>query len=57
MVGKDSDEIGSGLITGRFQGIVVELLDAVLNFEVDLGASQSTVDTRGSFCRVATKEV
>lgn len=56
LVGQDLDEVRTGLVTGRLEGIVVELLDAVTDFVVDLGAGQSTVDTRSCLCGVATKE-
>lgn len=56
LVGKDLDEIGTGLVTGRLEGVVVELLDAVGNASVDLRSCESTVDTGSSLGRVSTKE-
>lgn len=56
LVGQDLDEVGTGLVTGRLEGILVELLDAVANLVVNLGAGQGTVDTRGGLCGVATEE-
>jgi len=56
LVSKDLDEVGSGLITGRLQGVIVELLYAVLNLVVDLSSGQSTVDAGGGLGRVTTKE-
>jgi hypothetical protein len=56
LVCEDFDEIGTSLVSGRFQGVIVELLDAVLDAEIDLCAGESTVDTGGGLCGVATKE-
>jgi hypothetical protein len=56
LVGKDLDEVGSGLVTGRLQGVIVELLYAVLNLVVDLSSGQGTVDTGGGLGRVTTEE-
>lgn len=50
LVCEDFDEVGTSLVSGGFQGIIVELLHAILNTEINLGASESTVDTRGSLC-------
>lgn len=57
LVGQDFDEIGSSLVTSRFQGIFVELFDTVTDLVFNLSSGKSSVDTRGSFGRVATKEV
>jgi len=56
LVGQDLDQLGTGLVTGGLEGIVVELLDAVLDAEIGLGASESTVDTGGGLGRVTTEE-
>lgn len=56
LVGQDLDEIGTGLITGRLEGIIVELLDAVADLVINLSAGQGTVDTRGGLGRVTTEE-
>lgn len=56
LVGEDLDEIRASLVTSRLEGIVVELLDAVADVVVDLGAGQGTVDTGGSLGRVTTEE-
>jgi hypothetical protein len=47
LVGEDLDEFRAGLVTSRLEGILVEGLDAVGNAEVDLGASEGTVDAGG----------
>ncbi len=56
LVGEDLDEVRAGLVTGRLEGILVELLDAVLDLVVDLGAGQGTVDTGCGLCGVAAEE-
>jgi hypothetical protein len=56
LVGQDLDQVRTGLVTGRLEGIFVELLDTVLDAEIDLGASESTVDTGGGLGRVTTEE-
>lgn len=56
LVGQDLDQVGTGLVTGGLEGIFVELLDAVLDAEIGLGASESTVDTGGGLGRVTTEE-
>lgn len=56
LVGEDLDEVRASLFTSRLEGIVVELLDAVADVVVDLGAGQGTVDTGGSLGRVTTEE-
>ena len=50
LVCEDFDEIRASLITGGFQCVIVELLDTVSDIEVDLGASESTVDTGRGLC-------
>lgn len=45
LVGENLDQVGPGLVTSRLEGVVVELLDAVANGVVDLGARQGTVDS------------
>ena len=57
LVGENFDQIWSGLISGRFQCVVVELLYAVLDLVVDLGSGKSSVDAGGGFGGVATEEV
>jgi hypothetical protein len=56
LVGQNLDEVGAGLITGGLEGVLVELLDAVGNAEVGLGASEGTVDTGGGLGGVTTEE-
>jgi hypothetical protein len=56
LVGQDLDQLGTGLVTGGLEGIFVELLDTVLDAKIDLGASESTVDTGGGLSRVTTEE-
>jgi hypothetical protein len=53
LVGQDLDEFGASKITGGFEGVVIELLDAVFDVEGDLGACQSTIDARRGLGRVA----
>lgn len=50
LVCEDFDEVGTSLVSGGLHGIIVELLHAILNTEINLGASESTVDTRGGLC-------
>lgn len=57
LVCEDLDQIGTCLVTGRLEGIIVELLDTVANLKIDLSSGKSAVDARGSFGRVATEEV
>jgi hypothetical protein len=56
LVGEDLDEVGACLVTGRLEGIIVELLDAVCNSGVYLCAGESTVDARSGLCGVAAEE-
>lgn len=56
LVCQDLDQVGAGLVTGGLESIFVELLDAVLDAEIGLGASESTVDTGGGLGRVTTEE-
>jgi len=56
LVCEDLDEVGAGLVAGRLEGVVVELLDAVLDAVVDLGAREGAVDAGRGLCRVAAKE-
>lgn len=56
LVSEDLDEVWSGLVTGRLQCIFIKLLNAVLNFVIDLGSGQGTVDARGGLGRVTTEE-
>ena len=57
LVGKDFDEVWSGLISSGLDGVVVELLDGVANGVIDLGSSEGAVDAGGGFGGVATEEV
>jgi hypothetical protein len=50
LVCEDFDEVRASLVTGGFQCVIIELLDTVSDIEVDLGASESTVDTGGGLC-------
>ena len=56
LVGQDLDEVGTGLVTGGLEGIIVKLLDAVGNADLNLCPCKGTVDTGGSLGRVSTKE-
>lgn len=56
LVGEDLDQVGTGLVTGRLEGILIELLDGVANLVVNLGAGEGTVDTGGGLGRVTTEE-
>lgn len=56
LVGQNLDQVGTGLVTGGLEGIFVELLDAVLDAEIGLSASERTVDTGGGLGRVTTEE-
>lgn len=53
LVGQDLDEFGASKITSGFEGVVIELLDAVFDVEGDLGACQSTIDAGRGLGRVA----
>jgi hypothetical protein len=57
LVCQDLDEIRSGFVAGGLEGIFVELLDAVANLVINLGAGECTVDARSGLGRVATKEI
>lgn len=56
LVGQDLDEVRTGFVTGRLEGILVELLDAVTDLVVNLCAGQGTVDTRGGLGGVSSEE-
>lgn len=56
LVCQDLNEVWTGQISGRLQGILVEGLDAVLDAQVGLGASKGTVDTGRGLGGVATEE-
>jgi hypothetical protein len=56
LVGKDLDEVGTGLVTSGLKGIIVELLDTIGNASIDLRSCESTVDTGSSLGRVSTEE-
>jgi hypothetical protein len=56
LVGQDLDQVGTGLVTGGLEGVIVKCLDTVGNAEVDLGAGEGTVNTGGGLGRVAAKE-
>lgn len=56
LVCKDLDQLWTSLVSGGFEGIFVESLDAVLNTQFDLRAGEGTVDTGSSLGRVATEE-
>lgn len=56
LVGENLDELGTGLVSGGFESVVVESLDAVGNTEVGLGARQGAVNPGSGLGRVATKE-
>jgi hypothetical protein len=56
LVCEDLDQVGAGLVTGGLEGVIVELLDAVLDTEVGLSTSKGTVDTRGGLGGVTTEK-
>lgn len=56
LVCEDLNELGASLVSGGFQGVFVEGLDAVLDAQVDLSASKGAIDTRSSLGGVATEE-
>lgn len=56
LVGKNLDKVGSSLVTGRLESIIVELLDAVGNARLNLCPCESTVDAGSSLGRVSTEE-
>ena len=56
LVGQDLDEVGPRLVTGRLEGVIVELLDAVLDAVLNLGPCEGAVDAGGGLGRVAAKE-
>lgn len=56
LIGENLDKIWPRLVTCRFQGILIKLLDTVRDPGVNLGACQGAVDTRSGFGGVATKE-
>lgn len=57
LVGQDLDEFWASLVSGGFEGIIVESLDAVLDAEVDLCAGEGAVDSGGSLGGITTEEV
>ena len=57
LVCEDFDEIRASLVTGGFDGIIVEGLDAVLDAEVDLCAGESAIDSGGGLGGVAPEEI
>lgn len=57
LVCEDLDQVRAGLVSGGLEGVIVELLDAILDAEIDLGAGESTVDAGRGLCRVTTEEV
>lgn len=56
LVCEDLDEIGSRLVTGGLQRVIVELFYTVLNLVVDLCAGQGTVDAGSGLGGVSTEE-
>lgn len=56
LVCEDLDQVWPGLVACGFEGIIVELLDAVLDLGVDLCPSQGSVDAGCGLRRVATEE-
>ncbi|KAI6760657.1 hypothetical protein HG530_009517 [Fusarium avenaceum] len=56
LVSQDLDEVRTSLVTGRLEGIIVKLLDAIGDASVNLRPCESTVDTRGSLGRVSTEK-
>jgi len=56
VTGEDLDELGAEQVLGRLSGIIVESLDGVLDAELHLGASESTVDTGGGLGGVSSQK-
>jgi hypothetical protein len=56
LVSEDLDQVGAGLVTSGLEGILVELLDAILDAEVGLGAGERTVNAGGGLGGVTTEE-
>lgn len=56
LVGEDLDEVGPGLVTGRLEGIIVELLNGVLDAVLNLCPGEGTVDAGSGLGRVTTEE-
>ena len=56
LVCQDLDQVWPRLVAGRLEGVIVKLLDAVLDAVLNLRPRQSAVDSRCRFCRVAAKE-
>jgi hypothetical protein len=57
LVCEDLDEIRPGEISGRLNGVIIELLNAVLDTEFLLRPGVCAVDTRGGLSGVASHEV
>lgn len=55
-VGQDLDEVWPCLVAGRFQGVIVELFNTVLDLVVDLRSCQGAIDTGSGLGGVASKE-
>lgn len=56
LVGQDLDEIRASLVTGRLESIIVKLLDAIGDADIDLCSGQGTVDSGCGLGRVSSKE-
>jgi hypothetical protein len=56
LVGEDLDEVGPRLVAGRLEGVLVELLDAVLDAVLNLCPGEGTVDAGGRLCGVTAEE-
>ena len=56
LVGEHLDEVGPRLVTGGLEGVIVELLHAVLDAVLNLCPCESTVDAGCGLCRVAAEE-
>lgn len=56
LVSKNLDQVRSGLVSGRLDCIIVELLNGVLDAEVNLGVCEGAVDSRSGLCRVSAEE-
>ena len=50
LVCQNLDEVRSRLVTGRFEGIFIKLLNAVANLVVDLGPGEGAVDAGRRLC-------
>ena len=57
LVGQDLDQVGTSLVSRGLEGVLVELLDAVLDAKIGLRPRERTVNTGCGLGGVATEEV